>query len=71
MVAQWLHSMGLDEAAIKAAEPEALVWALERGSRSGRVAQQFARDYAGRSERPAAPRQRIADVEGLTDGAEI
>jgi predicted AAA+ superfamily ATPase len=26
----------------------ALVWALERGSRSGRVAYQFARDYAGR-----------------------
>jgi uncharacterized protein len=23
------------------------VWALERGSRSGRVAYQFARDYAG------------------------
>ena len=31
------------------ARPEALVWALERGSRSGRVAQQFARDYAGRN----------------------
>ena len=28
---------------------EALVWALERGSRSGRVAYQFARDYAGGS----------------------
>ncbi|MBP9941836.1 MAG: DUF815 domain-containing protein, partial [Comamonas sp.] len=27
----------------------ALVWALERGSRSGRVAYQFARDYAGRT----------------------
>ncbi|WP_310388108.1 DUF815 domain-containing protein, partial [Roseateles sp.] len=26
----------------------ALVWALERGSRSGRVAYQFARDLAGR-----------------------
>jgi uncharacterized protein len=26
-----------------------LVWALERGSRSGRVAYQFARDYAGRN----------------------
>jgi S-adenosylmethionine synthetase len=26
----------------------ALVWALERGSRSGRVAYQFARDFAGR-----------------------
>jgi hypothetical protein len=25
-----------------------LVWALERGSRSGRVAYQFARDWAGR-----------------------
>ena len=31
-----------------AARPEALVWALERGSRSGRVAYQFARDYAGK-----------------------
>ena len=35
--------------AIAAARPEALVWALERGSRSGRVAQQFARDYVARS----------------------
>ena len=35
-------------AAIEAARPEALVWALERGSRSGRVAYQFARDYAGK-----------------------
>ena len=31
----------------QAARPQALVWALERGSRSGRVAYQFARDYAG------------------------
>jgi predicted AAA+ superfamily ATPase len=29
------------------------VWALERGSRSGRVAYQFARDYAGRHGAPA------------------
>lgn len=71
VVAQWLRSMGLPDDAIQAAEPEALVWALERGSRSGRVAQQFARDYAGRNEGAAAPHQRIADVEGLTDGAEI
>ena len=35
-------------AGIEAARPEALIWALERGSRSGRVAQQFARDYVGR-----------------------
>jgi uncharacterized protein len=48
IVAQWLRSFGVDEAAIAAARPECLVWALERGSRSGRVAQQFARDYAGR-----------------------
>ena len=48
IVAQWLASFGVSGAAIAAARPEALVWALERGSRSGRVAYQFARDYAGR-----------------------
>jgi predicted AAA+ superfamily ATPase len=49
IVAQWLSSFGVDAKAIEAARPEALVWALERGSRSGRVAYQFARDYAGRA----------------------
>jgi len=49
IVGQWLSSFGIDDAAIAAARPEALVWALERGSRSGRVAYQFARDYAGRA----------------------
>ncbi|MCZ8253733.1 MAG: ATP-binding protein [Hylemonella sp.] len=48
IVAQWLSSFGVPAAAIAAAQPEALVWALERGSRSGRVAYQFAKDYAGR-----------------------
>ncbi len=48
IVAQWLSSMAVSEASIASARPEALVWALERGSRSGRVAYQFARDYAGR-----------------------
>ena len=48
IVSQWLSSFDVDAAAIDAAKPEALVWALERGSRSGRVAYQFARDYAGR-----------------------
>ena len=48
IVAQWLHSFGVDDAAIAAARQESLVWALERGSRSGRVAFQFAKDYAGR-----------------------
>jgi predicted AAA+ superfamily ATPase len=47
IVAQWLQSFGVDAAAIAAARSESLVWALERGSRSGRVAYQFARDYAG------------------------
>ena len=48
IVAQWLRGLGVDAAAIAAARPESLVWALERGSRSGRVAFQFAKDYAGR-----------------------
>lgn len=47
IVAQWLSSFGVSDDAVEAARPTALVWALERGSRSGRVAYQFARDYAG------------------------
>ncbi len=52
IVAQWQRSLGADETTISRAQPEALVWALERGSRSGRVAWQFARDYAGRHATP-------------------
>jgi len=48
IVNQWLRHFGLDEVQIGHARQEALIWALERGSRSGRVAHQFARDYAGR-----------------------
>ena len=48
ITAQWLSSFGVSATSIDAAKPEALVWALERGSRSGRVAYQFARDYAGK-----------------------
>jgi hypothetical protein len=48
IVAQWLSALGVTAAHITAARPDALVWALERGSRSGRVAWQFARDFAGR-----------------------
>ncbi len=48
IVAQWLRGYGVDEDAIAAARQESLVWALERGSRSGRVAYQFAKDYSGR-----------------------
>lgn len=47
MVAHWLEHFGVSASQIQQAEPEALVWALERGSRSGRVAWQFARHYAG------------------------
>ena len=50
VVARWLREFGIDEAQIAACEREALNWALGRGSRSGRVAWQFARDYAGRVE---------------------
>ena len=48
ITAQWLSSFGVSADAIAQARPAALVWALERGSRSGRVAYQFARDYAGK-----------------------
>ena len=48
IVAQWLASFDVPAGDIAAARGAALVWALERGSRSGRVAYQFARDYAGR-----------------------
>ena len=50
IVAQWLRHFGVAAERIDASRPEALVWALERGSRSGRVAYQFARDYSGRED---------------------
>lgn len=53
IISQWLNSFGVSEPHIEAARPQALVWALERGSRSGRVAYQFARDYAGSHAIPA------------------
>jgi uncharacterized protein len=50
IVEQWLRNLGEGDAArIDAAKKESLVWALERGSRSGRVAYQFARDWCGRA----------------------
>ena len=49
IVAQWLRHFKVAEAVIESARQPSLVWALERGSRSGRVAYQFARDWAGRS----------------------
>ncbi|MEO5772428.1 MAG: ATP-binding protein [Burkholderiaceae bacterium] len=50
IVAEWLRSFKVDAGAIAAARQESLVWALERGSRSGRVAYQFARDFSGRAD---------------------
>jgi len=44
----WLKVFGVPEARIQQARQEALQWALLRGARSGRVAWQFARDFAGR-----------------------
>jgi uncharacterized protein len=49
IVSQWLSYFGIDMQKVPEARPQSLVWALERGSRSGRVAYQFARDYAGRT----------------------
>jgi predicted AAA+ superfamily ATPase len=49
IVAHWLAAFGFDAKAIAGAEREALNWALSRGSRSGRVAWQFALDCAGKT----------------------
>ena len=49
IVDQWLSALQVPAQLWPQAHPESLVWALERGSRSGRVAYQFARDFAGRT----------------------
>jgi predicted AAA+ superfamily ATPase len=49
IVGHWLRSFG--SSISDKAKEEALQWALQRGSRSGRVAYQFARDWAGRHSR--------------------
>ncbi len=46
IVEHWLKTLGCPS---EHAQEEALQWALQRGSRSGRVAYQFARDWAGRN----------------------
>ena len=47
IVAHWLRTFGCGRKEIASAERDALNWALQRGSRSGRVAWQFAKDWAG------------------------
>ncbi len=49
ITAHWLTQLGCSAEQVDAARGEALRWALQRGSRSGRVAWQFAKDYAGKS----------------------
>ncbi|MGH8673782.1 MAG: DUF815 domain-containing protein, partial [Burkholderiales bacterium] len=48
IVAHWLKTLGCAQKDVDASHDEALQWSLQRGSRSGRVAYQFARDWAGR-----------------------
>lgn len=48
IVGHWLKTFGASKREVVACRQEALQWALMRGSRSGRVAWQFARDHAGR-----------------------
>jgi len=48
IVAHWLRHFGCDTTQIEEAKADALRWALQRGSRSGRVAWQFAKDHAGK-----------------------
>lgn len=47
-VIHWLATYDIDLHSDEAIRVAALQWALERGARSGRVAWQFAQDYAGR-----------------------
>jgi predicted AAA+ superfamily ATPase len=48
IIAQWLSHFKIAGASSDAVRQAALQWALQRGSRSGRVAWQFARDWAGK-----------------------
>ena len=48
IVAHWLRSFNVSTVDSEAVRAAALQWALARGSRSGRSAYQFARDWAGR-----------------------
>jgi predicted AAA+ superfamily ATPase len=53
----WLEEFGCNERDVEAARQEAIQWALQRGSRSGRVAWQFARDWSGRRQSGVATRE--------------
>jgi uncharacterized protein len=54
-VMNWLATLGVRSITMdEALQHEAVQWSLQRGSRSGRVAYQFAKDYAGRHPASAA-----------------
>jgi predicted AAA+ superfamily ATPase len=50
IVVHWLKHFGMAAELDEVARQAALQWSIQRGSRSGRVAWQFARDWAGRQE---------------------
>ena len=58
IVAHWLAQLGVPVSRHDDARAEALQFALQRGSRSGRVALQFARDFAGRHQLQGKPSRR-------------
>jgi len=52
IVSHWLRHFGAGETLDETVRQAALQWSIQRGSRSGRVAWQFARDQAGRQNLP-------------------
>jgi uncharacterized protein len=48
ITAHWLQHFGMTDKMDEVARQAALQWSIQRGSRSGRVAWQFARDWAGK-----------------------
>ena len=58
IVAVWLEHFGVSGTTTNDVKHAALQWSLQRGSRSGRVAWQFARDWAGKHRMKAAGSRR-------------
>jgi uncharacterized protein len=67
IVAHWLAHFGVHQ--MDEARGDALRFALERGSRSGRVAWQFAKDYAGKLQSKPAKRVRQNPKKAKTQSA--
>ncbi len=58
IVAVWLEHFKISDVESEPVQRAALQWALQRGSRSGRVAWQFARDWAGKERMKAEGKRR-------------